>query len=145
MLGQLSDERVLYRTRKTVLEMLRDRGYEIGDGEIEESFEEFAQRYMNKPQMSFIAKRPSIGNDGVMNDDGEFLMEPILVKFATTEEKLGQDAIKSLVNFMDQYSKESADKNKCKELYDAILIVKGGSTAMARKVSLWKPYKSFRT
>ena len=41
MFGQLSDERVLYRTRKTVLEMLRDRGYEIGDGEIEENFEEF--------------------------------------------------------------------------------------------------------
>ena len=36
---------------------------------------------------------------------------------------------------MDQYSKESADKNKCKELYDAILIVKGGSTSIARKVS----------
>ena len=85
--------------------------------------------------MSFIAKRPSISNDGVMTEEGEFLMEPILVKFATTEEKLGQDAIKSLVNFMVQYSKESSDKNKCKELYDAILIVKGGSTAIARKVS----------
>ena len=145
MLGQLSDERVLYRTRKTVLEMLRDRGYEIGDGEIEESFEEFAQRYLNKPQMSFIAKRPSIGNDGVMTEEGEFLMEPILVKFATTEEKLGQDAIKSLVNFMDQYSKESSDKNKCKELYDAILIVKGGSTAIARKVSTLINLTNYRT
>ena len=49
MLGQLSEERILYRTRKTVLEMLRDRGYEIGDGEIEETFEEFEQRYLNKP------------------------------------------------------------------------------------------------
>ena len=135
MLGQLSDERVLYRTRKTVLEMLRDRGYEIGDGEIEETFEEFAQRYLNKPQMSFIAKKPVQGGDGAVGEDGETLMEPIFVNFATKEEKLGQEAIKSLVNFMDQYSKESSDKNKCKELYDAILIVKGGSTSIARKVS----------
>ena len=35
MQGQLTDERILYRCRKTVLEMLRDRGYEIGDAEIE--------------------------------------------------------------------------------------------------------------
>ena len=41
MLGSLTDERVLYRTRRTVLEMLRDRGYEIGDPEIEETFEDF--------------------------------------------------------------------------------------------------------
>ena len=41
MQGQLTDERVLYRCRKTVLEMLRDRGYEIGDPQIEETFEEF--------------------------------------------------------------------------------------------------------
>ena len=44
MLGQLTDNRVLYRCRRTVLEMLRDRNYEIGDAEIEESFEEFEAR-----------------------------------------------------------------------------------------------------
>ena len=99
MLSQLSDERILYRTRKTVLEMLRDRGYEIGDGEIEETFEEFEQRYLNKPQMSFIAKKPVQGS--AVGEEGEILMEPIFVNFATKEEKLGQDAIKQLVNFMD--------------------------------------------
>ena len=83
--------------------------------------------------MSFIAKKPV--QSSAVGEEGEILMEPIFVNFATKEEKLGQDAIKQLVNFMDQYSKESADKNKCKELYDAILIVKGGSTSIARKVS----------
>ena len=99
MLAQLSDERVLFRTRKTVLEMLRDRGYEIGDGEIEETFEEFEKRYAEKPQMSFIAKKPAQGS--AVGEEGETMMEPIFVNFATKEEKLGQDAIKQLVNFMD--------------------------------------------
>ena len=133
MLAQLSDERVLFRTRKTVLEMLRDRGYEIGDGEIEETFEEFEKRYAEKPQMSFIAKKSVQGS--AVGEEGETMMEPIFVNFATKEEKLGQDAIKQLVNFMDQYSKETADKSKCKELYDAILVVKGGSTSIAASSS----------
>ena len=39
MLGQYSDNRILYRCHKTVLEMLKDRGYEIGDDLIEETYE----------------------------------------------------------------------------------------------------------
>ena len=31
----------MYRCRRTVLEMLRDRGYEVEDVAIEESFEDF--------------------------------------------------------------------------------------------------------
>ncbi len=49
MLNQLTDERILYRVRKTVLQMLRDRGYEIGDAEIEETYEEFEKQYLAKP------------------------------------------------------------------------------------------------
>lgn len=44
MLAQLTDSRVLYRCRRTVMEMLRDRGYDIGEAEIEESYEDFEQR-----------------------------------------------------------------------------------------------------
>ena len=45
----MTDERVLYRVRKTVLEMLRDRGYNIADAEIEEQYEDFEHRYNEKP------------------------------------------------------------------------------------------------
>ena len=42
--------------------MLRDRGYEIGDDEIEETYEEFEKKYLAKPTMlSFVAKRPVPG------------------------------------------------------------------------------------
>jgi hypothetical protein len=41
----MTDERVIYRVRKTVLEMLKDRGYKVADAEIEEPFEVFEERY----------------------------------------------------------------------------------------------------
>ena len=37
----MTDERVLYRVRKTVLEMLKDRNYNVADAELEESYEDF--------------------------------------------------------------------------------------------------------
>ena len=58
MLGQMSDERVLYKCRKTILEMLRDRGYEIGDPEIEETYEEFEARQLTHRSLNLIAMRP---------------------------------------------------------------------------------------
>ena len=54
----MTDERVLYRCRRTVLEMLRDRGYEIGDPEIEESYTEFEARQLNHRSLNLIAMRP---------------------------------------------------------------------------------------
>ncbi|KAL6504558.1 DNA-directed RNA polymerases II and IV subunit 5A [Orobanche gracilis] len=43
----LSQEEItkLYRIRKTVLQMLRDRGYKVGDFEIEMSRDQFLQKY----------------------------------------------------------------------------------------------------
>ena len=91
MQGQLTDERILYRCRKTVLEMLRDRGYEIGDAEIEETFEEFEQRGLNL-KMNMIVTRPIPGRTSVAVTDeagnpGQ-MREPIFVAFAP-DEKLG--------------------------------------------------------
>ena len=45
----MTDERVLYRVRKTILEMLKDRRYNVAEAELEESYEEFEKRYLHKP------------------------------------------------------------------------------------------------
>ena len=58
MLSWQSDERVLYRVRKTVLEMLKDRGYQVADASIEESFEDFEKSFKNKPIQNIVAYRP---------------------------------------------------------------------------------------
>ena len=87
MLGQLTDSRVLFRCRRTVLEMLRDRGYQIGDAEIEETFEEFEPRFLEKPDnaksLNMIVKRPTpTGQE-----------DPIFVVFAQ-DERLGVESLK---------------------------------------------------
>ena len=88
--------------------MLRDRGYEIGDDEIEESYEEFEKKYLASPKiLSFIARRPVRGSmmDVDEGAENEQRMEPIYVKFVKKEEKLSHDQIKDIVCFMDGYCK----------------------------------------
>ena len=131
MLNQLTDERILYRVRKTVLQMLRDRGYEIGDAEIEETYEEFEKQYLAKPYMNFIAKRPIPGETSIENDLP--MMQPIYVVFYPKDDKLSNEGIKKVFNFMHNYSTENKNPNTT-ELLNAILIVKGGTTPIAKKV-----------
>ena len=59
VMTQLTEERARYRVRKTVLEMLRDRDYETGSAELEETFEEFCQKLEENPkdERHIIAKR----------------------------------------------------------------------------------------
>ena len=88
--------------------MLRDRGYEIGDDEIEESYEEFEKKYLTSPKiLSFIARRPVQGSLMEVDEgaEAEQRMEPIYVKFVKKEEKLSHDQIKDIVCFMDGYCK----------------------------------------
>jgi len=137
MQGQLTDERVLYRCRKTVLEMLRDRGYEIGDPEIEETFEEFENRNLTHRSLNMIVTRPIPGRTSIAETDehgnpGQ-MKEPIFVAFAP-DEKLGQDAFRSLLEYMNKWTIENKDK-LCIDLLNAILVVKGASSQLFKKVS----------
>ena len=94
MLSQNSEERVIYRVRKTVLEMLRDRGYGVADAEIEESFEEFEQRYAKNSNINLIAQRPQVSGLPIVADDdanmeeAQNMQESIYVVFETQKTKL---------------------------------------------------------
>ena len=74
--------------------MLRDRGYEIGDEEIEETYEDFEKKYLTSPKiLNFIARRPVKGSMMEVDEgaQAEQMMEPIYVKFVKKEEKLSHD------------------------------------------------------
>ena len=139
MLGQLTDNRVLYRCHKTVLEMLRDRGYEIGDDLIEENYEEFERRQLTKSSLNIIAMRPVPGRTTTAETDAAGnpaqMKEPIFVAFAQ-DDKLGQEVFKSLLEYMDRWSQDNRDNMLCSELLNSILVVKGTSTSIFKKVRL---------
>jgi len=124
---------VSFRTRKTVLEILRDRGYEINDNDINQSFEDFKSDYETKPSQNFIAKREVA--DGGMEVDGaaKTKMEPIFVVFATDVEKIGRETINKVITTMEQYTKMNETDEQITEFLNAILIVKGGITPIAKK------------
>ena len=65
------------------------------------------------------------------------MKEPIYVVFATKEDKLTGEDIKKLVSFMHQYSTDKNEKkdDNSQELLNCIIIVKGGATAIGKKVS----------
>lgn len=62
------------------------------------------------------------------------MMEAIYVVFETKKDKLTADDIKKLVSFMHSYSDEKKNENT-QDLLNCIIIVKGGATAIGRKVS----------
>ena len=138
MQGQLTDERILYRCRKTVLEMLRDRGYQIGAAEIEEPFEDFEQRNLTPSALNMIVKRPIPGRTSieVLDEHGNQaqMMEPIFVAFAQ-QEKLGNEAFLALITYMNDWSEKKNNDPCCNQLQNCILIVKGTTSQLFRKVS----------
>jgi DNA-directed RNA polymerases I, II, and III subunit RPABC1 len=103
MVDQLSDEMVSYRTRKTVLEILRDRGYEINDNDINQSLDDFKDNLLSKPSQNFIAKR-EVSNGAMGGEEdgaGKTKMEPIFVVFATDVEKIGRETINKVITTME--------------------------------------------
>lgn len=66
--------------------------------------------------------------------DGEQTMEAIYVVFETKKDKLTREDIKKLVSWMHEHSEKEKNQGT-QDLLNCIIIVKGGATAIAKKVS----------
>ena len=100
---QSIDERMFYRVRKTTLEMLRDRGYELPEGAIEEDFEAFKLRFDENKNFNMLIYRPCQNENAAMmvdeNQDGEVkqMVQPIFVVFHMDGTSLSNQAIAAMV------------------------------------------------
>ena len=117
---ELPEERVQFRVRKTVLEMLDDRGYDTGNVELEEDFDVFKARFEENGPMNIItytkqSKVDELGPDAKV--------EPIYVHFMTKDSgKIDKEFITRIVRFMDEWSTKSKEEEDCAPLTNAIIV-----------------------
>ena len=115
---------LLYRVRKTVLQMLKDRGYVVSEKKLKETKEEFEKGSHGKP--GYTGQRESLNmlcSKKRQEGESEDSVEKILV-FFPDQEKLGQDGLNNIAIAMLQNN-----------VSNAIVIIKG-TTQITRRVSL---------
>ncbi|RAL53486.1 hypothetical protein DM860_007158 [Cuscuta australis] len=109
----LPDEEVtkLFRIRKTVMQLLRDRGYLVGDFEIEMSKDQFIQKYGENMKREDLVILKAMRND---NSDQIYVFFP-------DEPKVGVKTMKMYTNRM-----------KTENVFRAILVVQQKLTPFAQ-------------
>ncbi|KAI3771476.1 hypothetical protein L6452_02641 [Arctium lappa] len=113
MSTSLTEEEIkrLFRIRKTVMEMLKDRNYLVGDFELEMDRRQFIQKYGDNMKREDLVISKSLKNDS---------SEQIYV-FFPDEAKVGVKTIKNYINRM-----------KSENVTRAILVVQQNLTPFAR-------------
>uniref|UniRef100_A0A5B7AWK1 Putative DNA-directed RNA polymerases II and IV subunit 5A n=1 Tax=Davidia involucrata TaxID=16924 RepID=A0A5B7AWK1_DAVIN len=108
-----SDEEItrLYRIRKTVMQMLRDRGYLVGDFELEMTKYQFIQKYGEN-----MKREDLVINKAKRNDSSDQIYV-----FFPEEQKVGVKTMKTYTNRM-----------KSENVFRAILVVQQNLTPFAR-------------
>lgn len=102
----------LYRIRKTVMEMLRDRDYVVAEFELSFTKEQFREKYGDEPKRDdLVIQKPKRSNNA----------EHIFV-FFPEEAKVGVKTIKTYV-----------DRMKTENVHRAILVVQQNLTPFARQ------------
>jgi len=102
----------MYRARKTVLEMLRDRGYMVDQADIDQSEDDFAEKFGVSPQRDQLTLLVQKRDDPT---------EMIFV-FWPIDPKVG---VKPIKRFMERMNEETVKR--------ALLVVQQNLTAFARQ------------
>ena len=115
----MDEATLLYRVRKTVLQMLRDRGYIISSNQLSQSKEDFKAGYnLNRESLNMLVRKKTNEQDNYLGEDANKL----LVFFPETDKLNNKD--------LTQISLKMIDVN----VLHAIIVIKG-STILTRKVS----------
>jgi DNA-directed RNA polymerase I, II, and III subunit RPABC1 len=102
----------IYRVRKTVMQMLRDRGYMVDQADVDQSEEDFFDKFSSSPQRDMLTLLVQKRDDPT---DSIFVFWP-------ADPKVG---VKPIKRYMERMTEESVKR--------AILVVQQNLTAFARQ------------
>ena len=111
MSGSTAGERI-YRARKTILQMLRDRGYMVDATDVDQSEEDFFEKHGNSPQRDMLTLLVQKRDDPTEN----------IFVFWPADPKVG---VKPIKRYMERMQEEDTKR--------AILVVQQNLTAFARQ------------
>jgi len=109
-----------YKIRKTVLQMLSDRGYVVSSEEKERSLEQFKYVHRNRDSLSILTAKARV------SDSEDFEDELIYVEFNPAE-RLG---VEQVTNFAQRLQEQ--------KIKNGIFVLKGTITALAKQVKIEK-------
>ena len=113
----LSQITLLYRVRKTILQMLKDRGYTISEKKLAQTKQEFENGYNGtRGSLNMLVFKKGVA-------DAENDPSSKLLVFFPDEEKFNTDALNQITLIMLENS-----------VYNAIIVIKG-STSISKRVS----------
>eukprot|EP00347_Sterkiella_histriomuscorum_P021726 403332978 len=127
----LDQTTLLYRVRKTVLQMLKDRGYIVSDKKLKQTIEEFKATFNNtRDSLNLIVTKrqqvdPNDPNSQVAQNSEE---QQKLIVFFPDVEKLNMAALKQIAIKMLEVN-----------CFNAIVIIKGATQISRRELDELKP------
>ena len=85
---------ILYKVRKTVFQLLRDRGYIVSDQSCNQSLEDFKANFNgSRESLNMLFSKPEATNESQMSDAIQVNENKILV-FYPADDKVGSNVIK---------------------------------------------------
>eukprot|EP00741_Cyanophora_paradoxa_P023400 tig00021582_g22606.t1 len=111
-MAEQSESSKLHRVRKTIMQMLNDRGYLVSKSDLDMTLDEFQNQYSAAPSRDAMT---------IMVQKKDDPTDQIFV-FFPDDEKVG---VKPIRKYVDRMRDESVSR--------AIIVVRGGMTAFARQ------------
>jgi DNA-directed RNA polymerase I, II, and III subunit RPABC1 len=122
---ELDDLTVIYRVRRTVLQMLKDRGYVVSEKKLNQSKPEFKDSYNgSRESLNMLVNKRRTESGGAAGEDATMAAEAEKIfVFFPDQEKFNVEGVSKIVLLML--------KNN---VNDAIVVIKG-QTTVSRRVS----------
>ena len=126
---EMDEPTALYRVRKTVFQLLRDRGYTVSDQSFNQALEDFKKGFNgSRESLNMLFQKAECLDQSQVSSDTFAASEHKILVFYPSEEKVGSNVIKQIATKMCELN-----------VLQAIVILKGATTIARRELDSLHP------